>query len=111
MEVNNDISDAEAMEDVYQDMKSTYRTAMLNTFGSKLLWFDAMKKDPVYKSIKATIQQVIDSKGYDPEEALEYSILKRNFLFDKVLERYDIPDLEGEDASTQSKAAQNDAAT
>jgi hypothetical protein len=81
---------------------------MLNTFGSKLLWFDAMKKDPVYKPINATFQQLIDSKGYDPEEALKYGILKRKFLFDKVLERYDIPDLEGEDDNTQSKAIEWD---
>ena len=44
MEVDNDISDAEAMEDGYRDMKNAYRMAMMNSFGSKLLWFNAMKK-------------------------------------------------------------------
>jgi hypothetical protein len=103
MEEETDISDSEAKERVFRNMRTTYREAMMNTFGSKLIWFDAMKKDPIYKSIKKTVNRLIDADGYDEEEALKYGILKRRFLFDKVLTSYDNPELEGEDDMEQEE--------
>ena len=103
MEEDTDISDSEAKEKVFRNMKSTYRLAMMNSFGSKVLWFDAMKKDPMYKSIKKTVNRLIDADDYDKEEALKYGILKRRFLFDKVLDTYEIPELEREDVMEQQE--------
>ena len=39
----------------------------------------------------------MDEDGYDKKEALKYGILKRRFLFDKNLDSYEIPEMEGED--------------
>jgi hypothetical protein len=84
-------------------MKNTYRKAMVNSLGSKLVWFDAMKNDPIYKSIKKSVSRLIDTDVYDKDEALKYGILKRKFLFDKVLDTYQIPELEREDALKQEE--------
>lgn len=101
MEKDAYISESEAKENVFRSMKSTYRRAIMNSLAKELIWFDAMKNDPIYKSIKKTITQLIDTDGYDKDEAFKYGILKRQFLFDKVLETYQIPELEREDAMEQ----------
>jgi hypothetical protein len=101
MEEDTEISESEARENVFEDMKSTYRKAMMNIFGRKLVWFDAMKKDPIYKAIKKTVNQLIATEHYEGEEALKYAILKRRFLFDKVLDNYVTPQLEEEEDTEQ----------
>ena len=83
---NSDISEEEAEEHVFKSMKESYRSAI-----HKLLWFDAMKKDPIYKTIKKTVNRLIDTEQYEHDEALKYAMLKRKFLFDKILDTYDIP--------------------
>ncbi|KAL4240375.1 hypothetical protein ACF0H5_001165 [Mactra antiquata] len=93
MDDDSEVSDEEAREDAFEDLKSVYRTAMMNSFGRKLLWFQSMKRDPIYNAIKKTFNRLVDIEGFDQEEALKYVILKRKFLFDKVLDAYDLPDL------------------
>ncbi|KAL4225369.1 hypothetical protein ACF0H5_016058 [Mactra antiquata] len=104
MEEDSDVSDNEAREDAYEDMKSVYRTAMMNSFANKLLWFEAMKRDPVYKSVRKTINRLIDTEGYEQGEALKYGILKRQFLFDKVLDIYNIPNVSEDDINHQPES-------
>ena len=99
MKEDSEISDNDAQETIFEDMKGTYRKALMNAFGKRLLWFNAMKKDAVYKAIKSTINQLVETEGYDSDEALKYAILKRRFLFDKILRTFDIPQLEEEDDS------------
>lgn len=104
MHEDKGISDEKARENVFNDMKSTYRKAMINIFGSKLLWFDAMKKDPIFKTIKMTVNRLITKENYEAEEALKYAILKRRFLFDKVLDTYDeVPQINEEDETEQKE--------
>jgi predicted RNA-binding protein Jag len=91
MEEDTDISESEAKKQVFEDMKNPHRNAIMKTFGSKLVWFDVMKKNPIYKAIKKTISHLIDTEDYEDNEALKYAILKRRFLFDKVLESYNYP--------------------
>ena len=75
---------------------------MMNIFGSKMLWFNTLKKDPIYKAVKKTVSQLIDTEDYQIDEALKYAILKRRFLFDKILSDYEIPQLnEGEDVEQE----------
>lgn len=102
MEDDTEISEEDARETVFKDMKSTYRKAMMNIFGSKMLWFNTLKKDPIYKAVKKTVSQLIDTEDYQIDEALKYAILKRRFLFDKILSDYEIPQLnEGEDVEQE----------
>ncbi|KAL4236047.1 hypothetical protein ACF0H5_004433 [Mactra antiquata] len=105
MDEDSDVSDEEAREDAFEDMRSVYRTAMMNSFGSKLLWLQAMKRDPIYKSIKKTFNRLVEIEDFDNEEALKYAILKRKFLFDKVLDAYDLPDLSEKKDNQPSKSA------
>ena len=103
MEDDTDISEEDAREIVYKDMKNTYRKAMMDIFGTKMLWFNALKKDPIYKAVKKTVSQLIDTEDYQADEALKYATLKRRFLFDKILSDYEIPQLkEGEDGEQET---------
>lgn len=90
---DSNTSEIEAREKVFETMRKTFRKAMMNSFGSKLVWFDAMKKDRTYKSIKQTVNQLSDKESYEPEEALKYGIIKRRFLFDKILDEYIAPEV------------------
>jgi hypothetical protein len=56
MNEDSDISESEARENIFEDMKNIYRKAIMNTFGSKVHWFNVMKKDPIFKSIKKHCQ-------------------------------------------------------
>lgn len=47
----SDLSERKA-KDVFGDMKSTYRKALMNTFCTKPMWFGAMNRDSIYKAIK-----------------------------------------------------------
>lgn len=90
---DSNTSEIEAREKVFETMRKTFRKAMMNSFGSKLVWFDAMKKDRTYKSIKQTVNQLSDKESYEPAEALKYGIIKRRFLFDKILDEYIAPEV------------------
>jgi hypothetical protein len=93
MDEDSDISENEARENVFLNMKNTYRKSIMNTFGSKVHWFNVMKKDPIFMSIKNTVNQLIETEDYQADEALKYAVLKQGFLFDKVLNNYEIPEL------------------
>lgn len=96
MQDDTDLSESEAKKDVFEDMRGTYRKALMNSFGAKLMWFDSIKRDTIYKTIKKTVNQLKETEDYDEQEAVKYAILKRRFLFDKVLDSYDVPQLDAE---------------
>ena len=93
-EEDSAITEKEAKERAFSSMKGVYRVAMMNSFIKQLLWFNAMKKDPVYKAVKRTVNRLIDTEDYEKEEALKYAILKRQFLFDRILDTYEFPSTE-----------------
>ncbi|XP_052804040.1 uncharacterized protein LOC128234087 [Mya arenaria] len=86
MQEDADLSESEAKKDVLEDMRGTYRKALLNIFEARLTWFDAIK----------TVNQLKDTENYEEQEAVKYAILKRRFLFDKVLDSYNVPQLDAE---------------
>ncbi|KAL4220338.1 hypothetical protein ACF0H5_020745 [Mactra antiquata] len=56
--VEEDVSDSETREDAHEYMKIAYRTAMMNIYGSKLIWFETRKRYPAYKSITNTVNRL-----------------------------------------------------
>ena len=87
-------------------MLPTYRKALANILVNEMLWFHAMRKDPVFLSVRTT---VFDLKllDYDNEEAWKSAVNKRKFLFDRILKVYDPPELSGpeddDDDDTQTE--------
>ena len=89
MEKDSDISEQEAKEDVFRDMRETYRIAIMNSLAHKLIWLDAFIKDPIYNAIKKKMNYLMDQENFDQLEALKYVLSARTFIFDQVLDKYD----------------------
>ena len=88
------IDQTEARKEVYHDMRSTYRKAISSVFINRIVWFQAMRKHPVYKAIKKTAANFVDLDDYSPEEAWKSAIGQRKYLFDTILAEYYPPEVE-----------------
>ena len=101
------IDEDDARKRVYDNMLPTYRKALGNIFFNEMLWFRAMRKDPVFLSVKTTVSDLKLLDDYDNEEAWKSAVNKRKFLFDRILKEYDPPELSGpeddDDDDTQTE--------
>ena len=52
-----------------------------------------MKQDPVHRAIKRTAKLLNQDEEFESEESLKYATKKRKYLFDKVLQEYNPPEL------------------
>ena len=91
------VDQTEARKRVYQDMRGTYRKAVSSVLTDRILWFQAIRKHPVYKAIKRTATTFVDSDDYSQEEAWKSAIGQRKYLFDTILAEYYPPELEDAD--------------
>ena len=98
----------DARKRVYDSMLPIYRQASANIFVNEMLWFHAMRKDPVFLSVKTTVSDLKLLDDYDTEEAWKSAVNKRKFLFDRILKEYDPPELSGpeDDDDTQTDKQQ-----
>ena len=48
------VDEDDAWQRVYDNMLPTHRKALANIFVNEMLWFYAMRKDPVFLSVKTT---------------------------------------------------------
>ena len=81
---------------MYDDMRSAYRKVVMTIFMNRMTWFDAIRKDRIYKAIKRTATNLIELDDYDPEEAWKSAVAQRKYLLDKLLEDYEPSDLASE---------------
>ena len=103
------IDEDDARKRVYDNMLPGYRKALANIFVNEMLWFHAMRKDPIFLTVKTTVSDLKLIKDYDHEEAWKSTANKRKFLFDKILKEYDPPELSGpedDDDDTHTKKQQ-----
>ncbi len=93
------IRESRARSDVYKKMRPLYRRAIIKRFVARLLWFDSIRRDGVYKAIRASAERLRTEEDYGRQEALQYATNKRKYLFDKLLSDYGPPEIEadGED--------------
>ncbi len=93
------IRESRARSDVYEEMRPLYRRAIIKRFVARLLWFDSIRRDGVYKAIRASAERLRTEEDYGRQEALQYATNKRKYLFDKLLSDYGPPEIEadGED--------------
>ena len=84
----------------FRDMRDKYRKTMAKTFTDMIIWYRALKKDPIYKAIKKTASDLELMNDYDSKEAWQYAISRRKYLFGKVLKTNEPPEI-AETASVQ----------
>ena len=104
------MDEAEARKLVYRNMLPIYRKVLTNLFVDKVLWFRAMKRDAIFKTVKRTASDLIDLDDYDGEEAWKSAVNKRKFLFDRVSKEYEPPEVsvrEEEDESKNNEQQEN----
>ena len=61
---------------MYDNMLPIYRKALANVFVNEILWFEDMKKDPFYLSVKNTVSDLKLLDGYDTEEVWKCAVSK-----------------------------------
>lgn len=95
-EVNNltqrqHMDQTEARYKAYKHLQPTFRKALMTLFIQRITWCKAMEQDPVYKSIRRTVNSLIENDDFDRQEAWKYAVSKRKYLLDTVLEEFNPP--------------------
>ena len=62
----------------------------------RIVWFNAISKDHVYKAIKKTANNFMDLDDYSSTEAWKSAISQRKYLFDTILFEFQPPELADE---------------
>lgn len=106
-EVNNltqrrHMDHTEARQKAYKQLQSKFRKALMTLFIQRITWCKAMEQDPVYKTIRRTVNNLIENDDFDKQEAWKYAVNKRKYLFDTVLEEFNPP------ASTETEINEQD---
>ena len=78
-------------------MLPVYRKELRNILLNKLEWMHEIKKDPYYRKIMKTRQELMDIDGYDWMEATEAAIHRRKFLLNILFSEQEIPNEEDRD--------------
>ena len=91
-----------ARKRAFRDMKGRYRKTIATVFTDTIQWFNAIRKDPVYRSIKKTASDLMLVDDYASEEAWKYATSKRKYLFENILNRYEPPETKSPLSITQS---------
>lgn len=83
----NEVSEDNARKIVFNEMSPIYTKAAMRAFGEKLEWFNLIRRDRIYKAIKATAKKLEKNDDFKKTEAIKYAIRKRRFLFEKLLKK------------------------
>ena len=68
----------------YNQLLPTYRKELRNVLWEKLEWMHRLRKDPYYKKLMSTKQDLLDTGEYDWREATRLAICKRKFLLNDL---------------------------
>ena len=77
-----------------------YRKELRKILMEKLEWMHGMKKDPIYRRIMQTKNELIDIGEYDRREATEAAIHARKFLLNRLFSEEDILQNDNEENHT-----------
>ena len=89
----------EAQNKAFKELQVLYRKTLKTLFINRMTWFNAMKTDPIYKTIRHTAQGLMEMENYSLDEAWKYATSKRKYILDTVLEEFDPPKMGEEDVS------------
>ena len=56
----NKLEGAEARHQAYEDLSPSYRKALVHLLMSRMIWFSAIQKDRIYKSMRKTATDLMD---------------------------------------------------
>ena len=70
---------------------NTYRKELREVLFEQVKWMHHLKKDPTYKKIMATKQNLMDVDDYSWEEATESAIHQRKYLLNKLFVKEEVP--------------------
>ncbi len=82
-----EVSEAKATNDLIP----SYRKELRQVLFEKLKWMHRLKRDPYFKKIKGTMENLKDIDGFDWREATQAAIEKRKFLLNKLFKMQPIP--------------------
>ena len=77
-----------AGETAYSNILPELQTELRRIFLQRLQWIQQLKKDPVHKKIMQTKNTFVNDDDFDPEEAMEAAVNKREFLINRHLKDY-----------------------
>ena len=69
-----------------------YRKELRKVFLEFLQWMHAMKKDPTFRNVMETRQDLKDTEGYDWLESTVLAIDKRKFLLNRLFVKQTVPE-------------------
>ena len=78
--IHNGLDKRSAGEIAYSSILPKPQKELENIYIEHLLWMKQLKNDPMHKKIMQTRDAFVDSDDFDPEEAMEAAVDKRNFL-------------------------------
>ena len=93
----NGYTSESAEAQAHNRMLPVYRKELRNILLNKLEWMHEIKKDPYYRKIMKTRQDLMDIDGYDWMEATEAAIHRRKFLLNILFSEQEIPNEEDRD--------------
>ena len=81
----------EAERKTFDELKSNYRQALISNYHDLVQMGNILKKDPIHKEIVATAQRLRSEEDYDLAESYALALKKRKFLFERILDNYEMP--------------------
>lgn len=107
-EVNNlterrHFDQTEARRKAYTDLLPAFRKSLMSLFIKRITWCKAMEHDPIYKTIRKTVNKLIVEEDFDRQEAWKYAVSKRKYLLDTVLEKFDPPQFEDDEVAERQE--------
>ena len=91
----------EARKQVYRHMQSKYRKALAKVLTDKVLWFNHLSRDPLFRGIKKTVSRIRAEQDMDEEESWRYGINQRMFALDSILNQYLPPEVSDSEEESQ----------
>ena len=78
--------ETKAKEEAFGQILPVFHKELGDVHMDNLAWTKALKKDPIYKKIKATRDDYVNNNMFDPDEARAAAVKKRKFLLKRLLE-------------------------
>ncbi|CAH3163084.1 unnamed protein product [Porites lobata] len=82
----------EALINEYEQNGDSPEVARIKAENALLPWMHAMKKDPTFRKVMETRQDLKDTEGYDWLESTELAIDKRKFLLNRLFVKQTVPE-------------------
>ena len=75
----------------YNSLLPLYREELKDVLLEELKWIRALQKDPIYREVVATRDELMEEKGYDWLESTQLAIHERQFLLNRLFKEQRVP--------------------